>query len=281
MRDWEVDEEATEGLIESSSLSVLPVFNAAVLQVKAPSTKLSYMIEWRVPDGPERRDKEEAEEARRSFHPKDDYTAVLAKIVEESRRSLFVDEKNADPGGGSVPVALRWEHPLNATLMIFNLEGKLAQHLSTLAQLHDPPSGFHVDKPGDIEPFKYGDGVAGRAFKVNKMRVYSEERAKMALEQQLQPEFYIKRENSTIHRGLVSFPIHPAVTLPVLEAEGFNSYATREPFGVLSLGTDSGHWPMGVLTDPARNRAFQMFQHYVNKVIDARRLEILRSRPRH
>ena len=256
-KTWEPDDEATQILDKSRALRYFDSLRTAALRVKVPKKGLSYGIEWTLPKGKVR-------DGHESLNAQVD--RVLS-VDQESKLKLVTRALE-----GSRKTLLRgWLKDLDGTLMIFTMEDKVGKLKAVAAGLvlQPLPEDKRVDPMSLDFELDYGDGIAGRAFKANQIRVY----VKTDDPNKSEPDFYkpVEGPRSRSHRALVAFPVH----IPVKEEEyraDNRIYQTREPYGVLTIGSESADCPMDKLLLESRAPELNEFQHFANNLLAGRPL---------
>lgn len=238
--------------------ATLSPLNIAALRVRAPKVGLSYGIQWHLPEAP----KTEAGATltrltTQLYNASDDTLKRIYRILAFSRESLLSE----------------WDRDLDGTLMIFNM-AETASMLKAVAAGYTSGTAAgdkSVQRMNEVV-LEYGEGIAGRAFKVNRIRVYvdpsTEAGAQLpkASESRVEPNYYKQVPGTITHKALIAFPVH----LPVVDKEfydDFSIYERREPYGVLNIGSQSEDCPIGQLLLPARSQELLHFQHKVNKAL--------------
>jgi 3',5'-cyclic AMP phosphodiesterase CpdA len=255
-RTWEVDEETTQSLDRSRALRYYETLNIAALRVRFPKVGLSYGIQWTLPDAPEPvASNRLAKIVRRLETSSDDSLRRVYRVLQGSRDSLLSG----------------WDKDLDATLMIFSMAGN-AGKLKAAAAGHMPGPAESIQRLSRDFELLYGDGITGRAFKVNRIRIYvdpssdSNHRLPAENTNRMEPNFYKPVPGTLSHKALIAFPIH----LPVKDHEFEDEpsiYEHREPYGVLNIGSQSDDCPMGELLLAKRAPELLHFQHFVNKML--------------
>jgi 3',5'-cyclic AMP phosphodiesterase CpdA len=252
---WEPDEDERNHLDHICALRFYKTLNIAALRVKVPKADLSYGIEWTVPEATSlvRPIETETITARLLARPEETLKR-LGSILKESRKNVFP----------------RWTKDLDANLMIFNMApaGGILKTVSAGLMRGD----FKPIEPQTIESgliLKYGEGIAGRAFKVNGIRIYrdpsiDDPRAFESPTRKFGRDFYKPVPGTIPHKVLISFPVH----VPVPEAEFTRdeaAYKLRQPYGVISIASTIADCPLGELNRQAP--VLLRFQHAMNKVL--------------
>jgi hypothetical protein len=93
----------------------------------------------------------------------------------------------------------------------------------------------------------YGLGIAGRAFKTNRPRVYVYVPPGDAKNDE--PDYYIPLEGSLVHKVLLCLPIHLPVTKKGLTVHP-SIYESKAPYGVICLGSELAECPLAQLRLP-------------------------------
>lgn len=262
-RSWETDKEETAHLEEMRALRYFKTLNVAALRVRMPKKGLSYGIEWKLPEA-----------------PKAPAPHATAKLIECLRQAADDTLKRAYRLLNFSRSALLsgWSRDLDVTLMIFNTEENGAGSLKAIA------AGFNsgparkgneamqrLGRESEVV-LQYGEGVAGRAFKANEIRIYEEPAvaydaaARGRDPERWEPNVYKPIPGTITHKALISFPVH----LPVRDAEfarDWSIYEDIEPYGVLNIGSGLEGCPVGQLALPSRTPLLLDFQHRINKTL--------------
>jgi hypothetical protein len=112
---------------------------------------------------------------------------------------------------------------------------------------------------------RYGDGIAGRAFKTNRLRVYVAPDASATGRDVL--DYYTPVPGvGPKHRVMVSLPIH----VPEPDDQFTRDprvYEAKEPYAVLSFGSVRADCPLRNLLVPEYVPALLKFQHNASRLI--------------
>lgn len=254
-RLWETDDATADLLRDNHALRHYESINTAALRVKAPSAGLAYGIEWDLPDAPHREGCDHLDKiVEHLANHKDSCLRTIYRLLDTGRTKLLRG----------------WAGDLDGSLMAFQIQesGDKRGTLKIVA------AGRWQE--GNIEDLRvegkhlpYGLGIAGRAFKANRIRVYVT-RGKSAFaapppsNSRLQPDYYVEIPGTLRHKRLIAFPLH----VPVEEKELKSNpavYQDREPYGVFSLGSESDECPVSELL-PYGEQQMQLveFQDFVN-----------------
>jgi len=265
-RLWELDKKAKKALEDLRVLRHFKSLNIVALRVKAPSTTLSYGIEWKLPDAPIRPGAEQVLRILRHFERRSTPSAILDQILIASRETMLPT----------------WRGVMDANLMIFGLAAAPLT-LSTVAAVRSLPTPDVTDRitvaptevapmekiRTDIPPLPYGLGIAGRAFKANRIRIYvAPDSRAPETGFRSEPDFYIPLENSPVHKRLISFPLHPPVSDTDFKRNA-NVYLGREPYRVLTIGSESDECPISKSLPATKDDDFKAFQHRINSMVAA------------
>ena len=146
-----------------------------------------------------------------------------------------------------------WSGPIEASLWLFDGKNKLT---SPVAVVED---GDEVTNAFRRKIFlQYGMGIAGRAFKTNRPRVYVYVPPEDA--QKDEPDYYIPLEGTPAHKVLVALPIHLPVSKQVFTRHP-SIYESKVPYGVLCLGSEFAECPLAQLRLPEEIKKLIVFQH--------------------
>jgi predicted phosphodiesterase len=263
-RLWEVDRPTERFLEDNHALRYYESINIAALRVKTPDAALAYGIQWDLPDAPAREGVERLRNIlERLCGDEDACLKTLARVLEASREMLLQG----------------WNGELDGCIMAFQMypegSGSVGGALHVTLAVRQRPAkldGSHLlaqdilKLRGKVIP--YGLGIAGRAFKANRIRLYianpqKSPSATFDTSDRIEPDYYLPVPGTLSHKTVIVLPLH----VPV-EDEIFLDkpavYATREPYGVLNIGSESDQCPVAKLL---REGEYQLlhFQHLVNK----------------
>jgi 3',5'-cyclic AMP phosphodiesterase CpdA len=254
-RKWGFCTTVQNKLEEEHALRFYPAMNIAALRVKQPELNLSYGIQWRVPEvtSPER-DPLEIElieslgDKWKNISYKDEgiLLKTMLRIIVASREA-FLREAN-------------WNGPLSASIMYFDRkESKLR---IIVAASHARP-GADVEGHRFGVTLRYGDGVAGRAFKANRSRVYVA--ADKNLGQEEGPDYFLHIPGQPDFKIVVALPLHVPVDDGLFRKRP-RIYETQRPYGVLNLDSERGDCPLALLRNIEKIPHILQFQHMANQV---------------
>ncbi len=250
---WERDARAEVELESSGALEYFELLHLAVLRVKWPLANTSYGIEWTVPELPSYDDLGEPD------------LEVLRDIW--LRRPLDRDQRDrllrtlSQLGSSSLQLFCEgWNGPLNVSVMFYDGVSTLA----VLAAANMDANGVISENSFERVSLSYGLGVAGRAFKVNEMRVYKA-RGHLTSAFADPPDAYEAVPGTTVHKVMVSFPLHTPVTNEYL-LQNPHAYEARVPYGVLNIGSKGADCPLGTLSS-RQPVDILSFQHSINQTI--------------
>jgi hypothetical protein len=259
-RSWVVNEEESEELTGLRALRYFESLNIAALRVRDPKPNLSYGIQWTLPEAPEAAPPGTV----------DAFKTRLAGASDETLKRIYrVLEFSREP------ILLDWKRGLDGTLMIFTLEESGGFLKAVGAGFSSGPAAAD----GSVQKLKreneitleYGEGIAGRAFKANAIRIYLDPsligpRIEDGDHSRYEPNFYKFIPGVTPHKGLIAFPVHLPVADEEFEADP-NIYRTREPYGVLNIGSELADLPVAQFLLPERTPVLLPFQHRINKIL--------------
>ena len=258
-KSWKFDDEERNHLEDIRALRFFETLNIAALRVRAPKPNLSYGIQWSLPDAPNPVAPATVAALTTSLNTESDYTLKrVYRILTFSRDGLLSG----------------WDRELDGTLMLFNMaETKGLLKIVAAGVASGPADGNDTMQRLEREVvLEYGEGIAGRAFKVNRVRIYVDPRNSVGTpvshssEKRFEPNFYKRVLGTLDHKVLICFPVH----LPVSDAEfekEITIYERREPYGVLNIGSGLEDCPVGPLLLPGRSTELLYFQHRVNKML--------------
>ncbi len=239
--EWPRNHEAERLAGSRHALRYFDSLNIAALRVDKPRPGLSYGIEWRLPPAPAR--------------IKDEYTAKI-----DAFRQIWLKAKPTEPQGAKLSELL--------VRLVIGARGLLMKDWSgdVEASLMFPDKDYNlrflsavVDEAGSAHPVRYddfvldfGDGVAGRAFKTNQLRIYA-----YWDEESDEPQYYRPFDAGPPHRVLISFPVQAPVA------------AVRDPYCVFSLGSTRADCPLleGGPAGPRREEFLAAFQSGLNEYL--------------
>ncbi|HWZ46381.1 MAG TPA: metallophosphoesterase [Candidatus Saccharimonadales bacterium] len=256
-RNWLPDDEARELLLHERALRYFEAAGIAVLKVKYPRPGLSYGIQWEVEDAPE-------------FHGNDqariqslwNRLKLLDKqpLSEQQHKGLiqrlfsFMTEVRSTLFKTRSAKIVEWNGQLDAGIMYFDGENSLARLIAiTQEDGKSAPQELLYD-----QKLKYGDGIAGIAFKTNALCNYVDPGEKALPDR---PDLYTPILKDHKHAVLMAFPLH----IPVDDQKESHIYKFKPPYAVFNLGSTSPECPLA-REDTAVENAM-VFQHIVNKVV--------------
>ena len=247
---WEPDDETALILEKSRALRYFDSLRTAALRVKVPKIGLSYGIEWTLPKGKVRG-------GHQGLHA---HVERTLKVDQESKLRLVTRALE----GCRATLLSGWQKDLDGTLMLFSMENKVGKLKAVAAglTLQPIPEDKGVDPMNLDFELEYGEGIAGRAFKANRIRVY----VKSDDPNESEPDFYKPVVGTRSHRAIVAFPVHVPVNKEEYEADN-RIYQTREPYGVLTIGSESAECPIDKLLLESRTPELDEFQHFANNLL--------------
>lgn len=277
-RTWKVDGPTQRELTQTHALRFYESLNIAALRVQHPQPSLSYGIQWEVPDPPSTspQDQLKIQHLRNTWNSsplnevqKRGLLDVLARIIKLTRRSILP----------------HWTGPLDASLMYFDGKSELSMLLAAREQkvyLQDGETQPVQEESMAVEyetsellyqnrpKLRYGDGIAGRAFKANRVSIYvSSERPENSEE----PDFYTYLPNDPKHEVLVALPVHLPEPEDRLKKDS-GAYRNKAPYGVFNLGSQRPDCPLASLRFPENEHHAVWLQHFVNRMISQRVREL-------
>ena len=226
-RGWESQPELENRLNRDHALRYYETLNIAAVRIHRPTLGLSYGIRWGLPKTP-KQDRDQHTQSTRELQDlwiaqranmtqKELLTKMLARIIIGVRKGILQG----------------WEGPIDASFMYFDGQ----HHMRLLTAILDEHQEA-IEHEYDIT-LRYGDGIAGRAFKINQIRVYTQSPD----DDSQQPDYYTPCTDGPPHKCLLSIPIRPPVSP--------DSPATvRNPYGVLSLGSTRADCPIALVGLP-------------------------------
>ena len=259
-RTWDIDEEERDHLTDIRALRFFKSLNISALRLRAPKPGLSYGIQWKMPEAPN------------FCLPTSTLATLIEKLnnvpndaIKRSYRVLNLSRKKLLVG---------WQKALDVTFMLFNpaehggfLKTIAAGVSSGASNTEDDMYKLSVESKVVLE---YGDGIAGRAFKANAIRIYQDTNTSGPKitdhDRKYEPKFYKPIPGTISHKHLIAFPVH----LPVSEADfakNPNIYKSCEPYGVFNLGSEMPDCPISQYLLPERVPVLLTFQHSINKIL--------------
>jgi hypothetical protein len=267
--EWLRDRDAEQALGQAHALRFYESMHIAALRVPAPQPRTRYGIEWNVPavDHPPDGQRVAIDEFRRGWNAaqygSDAKSALLAMLAEilGTLRTLFVGD---------------WPGAMDASLIWFDAETDQQRPLTVVAAATEPGPGADGFNECDYRVrFKYGDGIAGRAYKSNRMRVYVAPDPYRDARDEI--DYYTPVEGLPTHRVMLAIPLHAPEKIERFE-DNPRIYEVKRPYGVLSFGSQQGDCPLINLRVPEHIPALLGFQHQVNDMVFQRLTAIKSSR---
>jgi 3',5'-cyclic AMP phosphodiesterase CpdA len=233
-REWPRNDDAFDLATGDHSLRYYDSLNIAALRVPFPQPGLSYGIEWSLPPAPDPVADEYAGHIAdlNELWLKQDHTddqrgqlfQLLCGLIAAARDLLM---RPASVPGSPPSKAKPWSGHLEASFMYLDQAHKL-RTLATVIDVNGKPQPVDSDFS-----LSFGDGIAGRAFKANQLRIYAPWQNVASGE----PEYYTPFAGGPNHRVLVSFPVRPP-------GEASDPSKPRQPYGVFSLGSIRSSCPL-------------------------------------
>lgn len=224
-RKWLADAAIENELKGEHALRYYNTLRIAALRVRRPRQGFSYGIQWKLPSI--------------STRPRDQYTIAVDGLLDiwKGRAPTASEQKELTTMLVKVTLTARqflmesrkapWRGPLDASFMYFDGNHTL---LTLAAAVDESGNAKTVDYSGVA--LRYGDGIAGRSFKTNQIRVYVKDD-----EDSDEPTYYTPLPGVPSHQVLVAFPIQAP------DPEG-RAWA---PYGVLNLGSTRADCPLKLL----------------------------------
>ena len=246
-RKWEIDSETEHRLNDAHALRYYESINTAALRVRQPEVNLSYGILWEVANAPDRLEDSSVAELRSRW---------MGSLLSESHRTQLVRTlAEAICVAREVLMDNKWKEPVTCSFMFFDGESKL-RLLAAARGENKVASEVQSDSS-----LRYGEGIAGRALKANRIKVYVAPGAEVSDG----PDYYAHLTEGVQHKVLMSFPVH--VPENVKAPENPAVYQGKRPFGVLSLGSDHHNCPLAGFRLPERMPYAVAFQHDLNRLL--------------
>lgn len=225
IRRWKTDAMLERALNEDNALRYYDSIHIAAMRVRRPQPGFSYGIQWELPDPPRREDDDYsiqiaqvlallrgATPAQRSR-----VEGMLSLMVETCRQLLMSTRTRRKPWAGSV----------EASLMIFDEEQHTLGVTAAIVANRDKIEARDYSRV----MLGYGEGIGGRCFKANQIRVFVDDRDSD------RSKHYVRLEHTPAHKVLVSFPVQaPAETGQVWA-----------PYGVLNFGSTELDCPLRLI----------------------------------
>jgi predicted phosphodiesterase len=261
-RQWEIDARTQTELSSIHALRYYESLNIAALRVRHPQPNLSYGIQWEVANAPSRRGPEypiimdiwQRLKAIQLTRPqREGLLQILARIMIATRDSFLSG----------------WSGPIDTSLMYFDGAGELPVLVAAVEDKNDA----NIRETRELiyqGSLRYGDGIAGRAFKANRLRVYvSPEQTDGDT-----PNYYARLAGSPAHKVLISLPVHLPESAEAL-SKNPRAYESKMPYAVINLGSERAGCPLEGFRLPERIPHVMHFQHDVNSIIYQQLKEIL------
>ena len=252
-RKWIIDVEMQDRLKSTHALRYYESLSIAALRVKYPRRGLSYGIQWDVPDA--------VNAASSSPEAEDLVMRIQAAPLDRARRARLVETLARIFIAARQGILKNWTGPLDGGLMYF--DGVRTLPLLAAAQEQRGSLGKFARKELlYTTTLNYGDGIAGRAFKANRPRVY-------VLPGNMEsdgPDYYVHLEGSPAHKVLLCLPVHVPVETAVFDANP-RIYETKAPYGVVSLGSTFGDCPLNQFQRQETTPKLLRFHHDMNELV--------------
>ncbi|MFZ0320956.1 MAG: metallophosphoesterase [Candidatus Sulfotelmatobacter sp.] len=248
-RGWDPADEARRELERGRALRYYDALKIAALRVMYPRPELSYGIQWEVPSPPPQDPNLLTQNAvlvaQLSALPdqlrRADRVKMLGRIISATRKSFLP----------------KWQGAIHASLMYFDLKFALPLIVA----------GFQTDIESETQEVRYdrtlayGEGIAGRAFKSNSLRVYVfDSNDPQGI------DLYTQLPGGPEHMVMVSLPVH--VPVPTSSFEGDPGiYQRMRPYGVINIGSELLDCPLSKLRLPEYIPRVMEFQHEMNRLI--------------
>ena len=247
-RGWERQSDIESLLNREHALRYFESMNIASLRVTSPVEGFSYGIEWNVPSLPPRKEDQSAidiaairgvwQERKFSDATNAKTSELIAHLIVSARTCLM-----------KRPTGKPWQGQIEATFMYF--DGK--HDLRILAGAID--SGGTARPVSSQSTLGFGDGIGGRAFKTNQIRIYALREGADTSE----PGHYKPLAVGPAHRVLVSFPVQAPTRAGDLPSE---------PYGVFNLGSTRYDCPLRLAgSDPERVALLLAFHSELNEAL--------------
>lgn len=272
-RMWEIDTATEDALASAHALRFYEELNVAALRVSLPLPHLTYGIQWEVPAPPFPADDDGVVRAFWDQWSKKGAVERLRPGLHEILREMFGAVRRGFLGD--------WPGPIDGSLMWFDRSSD--RPLAILAGATESKvrragrgaSTFGAKALSYQGSLAYGDGIAGRAFKANRFRIYvaGDRRAESD-----EPDYYTQLAGGPLHEVLVSIPVHVPEPDELFRSNA-RIYERRRPYAVLSVGSTSADCPLKSLRFPERIMDVLTFQHLMNTVA-YQQLKRLVRRPR-
>jgi len=245
-RDWNRHSDVESRLDREHALRYYDSVKIAALRVTNPQRGLSYGVEWSVPPAPPKREDQNAIDVaairdiwldrKLTIEETHKLSELLARLI-ISARTLLMKRSTGK----------LWAGEIEAGFMFFDEKHDLRLLCGV------------IDDGGAARPVSYdfalgfGDGVAGRAFKTNQIRIY----APWEGDESGEPKYYKPFAGGLSHRVLVSFPV---------QAPNAIGSSPGEPYGVFSLGSARADCPLRLAGpgDPQRAALLLAFHSEMN-----------------
>lgn len=249
-REWEVDTATQLELTTTHALHYYESLNIAALRVNHPRPDLSYGIQWEVPPPPSANEEEARiiRELRNRWqnpldrNQREELLDVMALIIDVARETVLG----------------KWKGPVDASFMYFDGLNKLPM----LVALRDERRGTRFEKNELVyhAQLRYGDGIAGRAFKINKIRAYGQS---VVQKEDEEPDYYTYLEGGPKHQVMMSLPIHMPETTSNFKKKN-DIYEKKRPYAVFNLGSERSDCPLAPPLEEEKLQSALRFQHEIN-----------------
>jgi len=248
-RGWDPADEARRELERGRALRYYDALKIAALRVMYPRPDLSYGIQWEVPVAPAQDPNllsQNAALVSRLSAPPDqarrtNCVEMLGRIISATRKSFLP----------------KWQGAIHASLMYFDLKYSLPLIVAGVQSgLESETQELRYERT-----LAYGEGIAGRAFKSNSLRVYV-----FDPNDPQEIDLYTQLPGGPEHMVMVSLPVHvPEPTGSFEDDPGV--YQRMRPYGVINIGSELHDCPLSRLRLPEYIPRVMEFQHEMNRLI--------------
>jgi|CZKS01.1.fsa_nt_gi 3',5'-cyclic AMP phosphodiesterase CpdA len=220
-RLWKPAHDLENELGASKAVRFYESMRVASLRVQHPRLNVSYGIQWQVPEAPKRKGKLPTKTERQIQALRNRWTQST-RTLDEQQAALLSLSRIVQMA--RVDLMNNWGGEIEASFLFFDYDTR------SLAVLAAALVGDQT-KEIDYESYRmpYGMGIAGRAFKANRIRIY----APLDNADSEEPDYYYKASRrEPWHAVLACVPVQD----PAAPENG--------PYGVLCLGSNDAECPL-------------------------------------
>jgi len=223
-RQWDVASQMEAALSAEGAIRIYKAMNVVSMRIPNPVDGVAYGIQWHVPEAPKRSSNLTQSERDIKEMLKQWMISGCAERVQPTMELLarcvnFAREKLM---GG-----LAWTDPLEASIFFFDAKKRVLPVLAAALCSEDELKQVDYDQVA----LPYGRGIAGRAFKTNRIRAYEEIESD-------EPDYYYPLSDHP------RFPVLACIPIQNPQAPEQGAYA------VLGLGSQQSNCPLAALGKP-------------------------------